>query len=76
MKEEENKTSTIRARKTTVKKLEELKLVESESMDSVISRLIKYAPSVKVVIQHNSVNNNENANSLKAVEKQEEGGEK
>jgi len=74
MKEEENKTSTIRASKMTIKKLEEAKLVESESIDSVISRLLKYAPTVEIVIKPNI--SNANANTLKAVKKQEEGGEK
>jgi len=73
MKEKNKEWTTIRISRINVKKLEEAKLVESESDDSVISRLLKYAPSVKVVIQHNSVNTNENANTLKVVEKQEEG---
>jgi nitrogen regulatory protein PII len=61
MDEENNEMSTIRVRKTTIKKLEVLKLVESETLDSVISRIIKYAPTVEIVIKPNNVNTVDNA---------------
>lgn len=56
MEEENNELSTIRVRKATIKKLEELKLVDTESLESVILRIIKYAPTVKIVIEPNTFN--------------------
>ncbi|MEM3264572.1 MAG: hypothetical protein QXH07_01285 [Thermoplasmata archaeon] len=50
-KDMDNEVTTVRLRKTTVKKLENLKLVDSESIESVVLRIIEYAPNVKIVLE-------------------------
>ncbi|MEM3334185.1 MAG: hypothetical protein QW745_08310 [Thermoplasmata archaeon] len=55
--DENNEYTTLRVRKATLKRLEELKIIESETIDSVLNRLIEYAPEVSIVIKPKEINN-------------------
>lgn len=68
----DNDITSIRLRKSTLKMLEELKLVESETIESVILRIIEYAPHVRIVIEPKQNNVVSNPITNKEIVKQDD----
>ncbi|MEL9999621.1 MAG: hypothetical protein QXF03_06030 [Thermoplasmata archaeon] len=61
-KDENNEYTTFRVKKKTLKKLEELKIVESETIESVLNRLIEYAPEINITIKPKNSENSKEKN--------------